>query len=99
MKLRCEYSLIKNCALKSAEGDSVEVVTLVSHALAITNAAGERVSRDPLSPLLGKTYYPDQNAGNGASTLHFEIPADKVAKMKSGTRYSGTITVLWDAAV
>lgn len=99
MKLRCGYTLIKNCALKSAEGDLVEVVTLVSHALAITNAAGERVSRDPLSPILQKTYYPDKYAGNGVSTLHFEIPADKAVKMKSGTRYSGTITVLWDVAV
>lgn len=98
MKLRCEYTLIKNCALKSAEGDTVEVVTLVSHAVAITNAAGERVSRDPLSPLLPKTYYPNPNTINGSSRLHFEIPADNAAKMKSGTRYSGTITVLWDVA-
>jgi len=99
MKLRCEYSLIRNCALKSAEGDTVEVVTLVTHAPAITNEAGERVYRDPLSPLLPKKYHPDEYTGNGHSTLHFEIPADKAAKMKSGTRYSGTITVLWDVAV
>jgi hypothetical protein len=98
MKLKCGYSLIKNCALKSAEGDMVEVVTLVSHALGITNAAGERVYRDPLSPLMQKTYHPAYAPG-GVSRLHFEIPADKVAKMKSGTRYSGTITVLWDVAV
>jgi hypothetical protein len=92
----------KSCPLisraKSSEGDTVRVDTLVSHAAAITNAAGEKVSRDPLSPILPKKYYPEKHWHNGASFLHFEIPADRAAKMKSGTRYSGTITVLWDVA-
>jgi hypothetical protein len=98
MKLSCQYSLIGSCALKSAEGDVVKVDTLVSHRVGITNTAGERVSREYLSPLLAKKYYPDKLWSNGGSHLHFEIPADRAAKMKSGTLYSGTITVLWDVA-
>lgn len=99
MKLRCQYSLIGSCALKSAEGDTVKVDTLVSHAVGITNSAGTRVSREYLSPILPKKYFPGKEPFYGASFLHFEIPADRAAKMKSGILYSGTITVLWDVAV
>lgn len=99
MKLQCQHSVGEGCAIKNDTGHTVPVSTMVTYPSGMTDASDAPVNRLALRTTptyLKSTQYVD----NRRSTLHFEVSKDDVKEMidsHSGTRYSGDVTVIWDA--
>lgn len=98
MKLYCEVTLQSDCGLKTAQNATVKVRTLVSLPNGVTNEEGRPVSRQQLSALTPWKYKVSRYVSSHGE-LKFEILAAEMAKMKIGTMYSGTVTVVWDSDI
>ncbi|MGN7742376.1 hypothetical protein ACTJKT_20595 [Pseudomonas sp. 22526] len=100
MQLQCQHAAGNQCGIQNSEGHLVPVETRITLAPGIMDSHRMPVNRLPLSTdpiffLLG-TY-----VGKGDATLHFEVGQDSVKQMTdhAGKKYSGNVTVIWDAEI
>jgi hypothetical protein len=102
MKLLCQYPASDGCALKSNSSDErVAVNTLVTLPLGV-NLNSTRVLRHRLRSVDSPLFIPAHLIASKPANLDFEIEKEQLNTMLNNTnnsrRYSGSITVVWEAA-
>jgi hypothetical protein len=106
MHLQCQYTATAgNCALQSQRtpGKFVEVHTAVSLPAGIS-ANSRHVQRYLLSTRASDTFTPTNYISSRPGNLYFDIAKEQVAEIlhdgaNTARRYSGDITVIWDAGI
>ena len=106
MRLICQHTGADgNCALQSQRNPSkfVTVSTQVSLPVGIS-ADARPVQRYPLNTQASKKFTPANYISGRTGTLHFEMAKKQVAEIlndgeNTARRYSGDITVIWDATM
>ncbi|WP_350647552.1 hypothetical protein [Pseudomonas sp. HY13-MNA-CIBAN-0226] len=99
MRVLCQFpSGGNNCGLKNSQNDSVGVGAWVSLPQGVTDDAGAPV-RDKYLNVSWYDKFKVSGYVSGRGTLRFKMSPSEMAKMKTGTMYSGTVTVVWDSDI
>jgi len=94
----CEFTLGSACALKNSQHDLVGLVGMLSFPQGVLDETGGQVRQKYIS-VSKPDKYKVSGYVSGRGQLRFIIQSQTMAKMKAGTTYSGTVTVVWDSDI
>ncbi|WP_157969701.1 hypothetical protein [Pseudomonas huaxiensis] len=100
MQLQCQYSVGNQCAIQNSKGHLVPVETGITLPPGLADSNRMPVNRLPLSTD-PSFFIPNYYVNKGNAALHFEVSQDNVKRMidHAGKKYSGNVTVIWDAEI
>lgn len=101
MQLRCQYDIGGQCGISNDAGHSVPVETRVTLPNGLLSQANQPVNRYSLSSTTPAIFHPTHYVDNSRAVLDFEVSKQSVEEMTAyaGTRYSGSVTVVWDTQI
>ena len=96
MRLLCEFPVGASCGIQNGSGHEVALDVSVTMPPGFRDSANQPVSRYPLTST-ASLFKPDGYQIKRA-TMHFEVPKTDMETMldHAGTRYSGTVTIIFE---